>query len=81
LGEHQLLFHRSAEHHRRGQLARELREKTLNIIASQAGMREYYNSQSGEAPGSAAPIFGWSAAVFIELAIQEYLETSNKNDG
>jgi putative isomerase len=60
------------------QLARELREKTLNMIASQAGMREYYNSQSGEAPGSAAPIFGWSAAVFIELAIQEYMETSNK---
>lgn len=64
-----------------GQLARELREKTLNMIASQPGMREYYNSQSGEAPGSAAPIFGWSAAVFIELAIQEYMETSNKNDG
>lgn len=63
------------------QLARELREKTLNMIASQPGMREYYNSQSGEAPGSAAPIFGWSAAVFIELAIQEYMETSNKNDG
>lgn len=63
------------------QLARELREKTLNMIASQPGMREYYNSQSGEAPGSAAPIFGWSAAVFIELAIQECMETSNKNDG
>lgn len=55
-----------------GQLARELRGKTLNMIARQPGMREYYNSQSGEAPGSAAPIFGWSAAVFIELAIQEY---------
>jgi hypothetical protein len=63
------------------QLARELREKTLSMIASQPGMREYYNSQSGESPGSAAPIFGWSAAVFIELAIQEYMETSNKNDG
>lgn len=61
-----------------GQLAKELRGKTLDMIASQPGMREYYNSQSGEAPGSAAPIFGWSAAVFIELAIQEYMETSNK---
>lgn len=64
-----------------GQLARELRKKTLHIIASQPGMREYYNSQSGEPPKSAAPIFGWSAAVFIELAIQEYMETSNKNNG
>ncbi len=60
------------------QLAKELREKTLGIIAMQAGIHEYYNSQSGETPGSAAPIFGWSAAVFIELAIQEYMETSNK---
>lgn len=60
------------------QLARELREKTLNIIARQPGMHEYYDSQSGKAPGSAAPIFGWSAVVFIELAILEYLETSNK---
>ncbi|HRQ22462.1 MAG TPA: trehalase family glycosidase [Anaerolineales bacterium] len=63
------------------QLAKELREKTLSIIAGQADIHEYYNSQSGEVPGSAAPIFGWSAAVFIELAIQEYLEKSNKNDG
>jgi hypothetical protein len=54
------------------QLANELRGKTLNLIAGQPGIREYYNSQSGEAPGSAAPIFGWSAAVFIELAIQEH---------
>jgi hypothetical protein len=59
-------------------LAKELRDGTLNMIAGRAGMHEYYNSQSGEAPGSAAPGFGWSAAVFIELAIQEHLETSNK---
>jgi putative isomerase len=62
-----------------GQLSRELRDKTLDIIAGQAGMREYYNSQNGEPPKSAAPGFGWSAAVFIELAIQEYLETSKKS--
>jgi putative isomerase len=53
-------------------LANELRDKTLNLIAGQPGIHEYYNSQSGKAPGSAAPIFGWSAAVFIELAIQEH---------
>ena len=51
-------------------LASELRERTLNTIASQPGMREYYNSLTGEPPATAAPIFGWSAATFIDLAIQ-----------
>ncbi|MBE0671010.1 MAG: hypothetical protein IH588_10510 [Anaerolineales bacterium] len=60
------------------QLANELREKTLNLIANQPGIREYYNSQTGEPPKSAAPIFGWSAAVFIELAIQENTGNSVK---
>ena len=54
------------------QLANELRDKTLNIIANQPDIREYYNSQTGEPPSSAAPIFGWTAAVYIELAIMEY---------
>lgn len=60
------------------ELAKELRTKTLDLIASQPGIREYYNAKTGEAPDTAAPIFGWSAAVFIELAIQEYKE-SQKN--
>jgi len=57
------------------QLAKELRDKTLDLIASQPDIREYYNSQNGEAPATAAPIFGWSAAVFIDLAIKDYAET------
>lgn len=60
------------------QLAVELRDKTLHVIASQPGVREYYNSQTGEPPASAVPIFGWSAAVFIDLALQENLETHSK---
>jgi putative isomerase len=52
------------------ELANELRDKTLNLIANQPDIREYYNSQTGQSPKSAAPIFGWSAAVFIELALQ-----------
>jgi len=59
------------------ELAKELRTKTLDLIASQPGIREYYNAKTGEAPATAAPIFGWSAAVFIELAIQEYKESRN----
>lgn len=52
------------------ELAVELRDKTLNLIASQPGIREYYNSLTGEPPATAAPIFGWTAAVFIDLALQ-----------
>ncbi len=31
---------------------------------------EYYNALTGEPPDTAADIFGWTAAVFIDLAIQ-----------
>jgi len=58
--------------------ANELRDKTLSLIASQPDISEYYNSQSGETPSAAAPIFGWSAAVFIDLAIMEYATKHKK---
>jgi glycogen debranching enzyme len=51
-------------------LARELRRKTLDLIMQHNTIYEYYNSESGEAPGTAADIFGWTAAVFIDLAIK-----------
>jgi hypothetical protein len=51
-------------------LARALREKTLALIMGQPGMREYYHAQSGEPPSTAADAFGWTAAVFVDLAIQ-----------
>jgi len=53
------------------ELARELRKKTLQLIQEQGGMYEYYNARSGEPPVKAARVFGWTAAVFIDLAIQE----------
>jgi len=56
------------------ELATELRDKTLDLIASQPGIYEYYNSATGEPPASAAPAFGWTAAVFIELALQASAE-------
>ena len=62
-------------------LASELRKKTLDMIAGQPGMREYYNSQTGEPPITAAPIFGWSAATFIDLAIQANKLEEKKRDG
>jgi putative isomerase len=51
-------------------LARTLQEKTLNLIMSQPGIYEYYHAETGEPPATAAEAFGWTAAVFIDLAIQ-----------
>jgi len=51
-------------------LAHELRRRTLDLLAGQNDIYEYYNPLSGENAPRAAPIFGWSAAIFIDLAIQ-----------
>jgi hypothetical protein len=51
-------------------LANQLRDKTLKLIMNHNSIYEYYNALSGEPPDTAADIFGWTAAVFIDLAIQ-----------
>jgi glycogen debranching enzyme len=51
-------------------LARQLRERTLNLIMSHDSIFEYYNALTGVPPETAADVFGWTAAVFIDLAIQ-----------
>jgi glycogen debranching enzyme len=53
------------------ELARELRRKTLALIMQHPSIYEYYNPDTGKPPKTAANIFGWTAAVFIELALQE----------
>jgi hypothetical protein len=55
-------------------LAGELRRRTLELIASRDDIYEYYNPETGINPPGAASIFGWSSAVFIDLAIQESSE-------
>jgi glycogen debranching enzyme len=55
-------------------LARSLRQKTLDLINSHGNIYEFYNADTGEAPATAATIFGWTAAVFIDLAIQSARE-------
>jgi glycogen debranching enzyme len=52
------------------ELAGELRGRTLEMMAQQEDIHEYYHPETGENPPKAAPIFGWSAAVLIDLAIQ-----------
>lgn len=46
-----------------------LRRRTLDLIAAHPDIYEYYHPQTGQKPPHAAAIFGWSSAVFIDLAI------------
>jgi len=52
------------------ELARELRRRTLELLAGREDFFEYYNPFNGENPPKAAPIYGWSAALFIDMAIR-----------
>jgi putative isomerase len=52
------------------ELASTLRQKTLELIMEHDEIAEYYNSETGAVPENAALGFGWTAAVFIDLAIQ-----------
>lgn len=54
----------------REDLARDLRAKTLALMMRHNDIYEYYNPETGDPPPTAAHIFGWSAAVFIDLAIK-----------
>lgn len=50
--------------------ARNLRDKTLALLMHQSDIFEYYHPETGIAPPRAASVFGWSSAVFIDLAIK-----------
>jgi len=47
-----------------------LRDRTLEMLLRQNDIYEYYNPETGIAPPSAASVFGWSSAVFVDLAIK-----------
>jgi putative isomerase len=59
-------------------LARELRHTTLELLGGQPDIYEYYHPQTGENPPSAASVFGWSAAIYIDLAIQAKREAEGQ---
>jgi len=59
-------------------LAHDLRRRTLDLMTQQDDIYEYYNCKTGENPPKAAPIFGWSSALFIDLAIQAAKELEKK---
>lgn len=60
-------------------LAMELRDRTLELLMSHEDLFEYYNSETGEPPPRAARLFGWSSAVFIDLAIDASKESLPAN--
>lgn len=50
--------------------ARELREQTVALVIHGGGPHEYFNPRTGFKAERATTAFGWSAALFIDLAIQ-----------
>ncbi len=62
-------------------LARTLRDKTLNLVMAQPSIYEYYSADTGQPPTTAADTFGWTAAVFIDLAIQASREAQDETPG
>lgn len=52
------------------ELARELRDRTLDLVMQNDEIYEYYHPVRAEGPSLAAPTFGWSAALFIDLVIE-----------
>ena len=50
--------------------ARELREQTVALVIHGGGPHEYFNPHTGFKAERATTAFGWSAALFIDLAMQ-----------
>jgi glycogen debranching enzyme len=53
------------------ELARDLRRRTLEMMMGGQDIYEYYHPETGESPPKAASLFGWSSALFIDMAIRE----------
>jgi putative isomerase len=58
-------------------LARALRTRTLDLIMRHEDVYEYYHPETGDKPPKAAPLFGWTSAVFIDLAIRASQEADS----
>lgn len=49
--------------------ARDLAERTVALVLHGGGPHEYFNPHTGEKARTATTAFGWSAALFIDLAV------------
>jgi putative isomerase len=56
---------------RHAALARELAQRTIDLVMGQEDIAEYYDPQTGAIPRKAAPMYGWSAALFIDLVVRQ----------
>ena len=54
----------------RPDVAAELRRRTIELVAASPDIHEYYDPRTGAPSPKAAAVFGWSAALFIELVLQ-----------
>lgn len=61
-------------------IAADLRARTLNMIMAHDDIYEFYNPETGAPPPRASNVFGWTAAMFIDLAIQASREDRGKKD-
>jgi glycogen debranching enzyme len=50
--------------------ARELRLRSLEMMMGDKDIFEFYEPETGDGPPKAASTFGWSSALFIEMAIE-----------
>ena len=62
------------------QLADQLRDRTLEVIMAQTDMYEYYDAETGSPPSKAVHTFGWTSAIFIDLAIQASRELEKNKE-
>jgi putative isomerase len=59
----------------RADLAHELRRRTLAMVLGHEDIYEYYHPLTGACDSDAASLFGWSAALFIDLVLQAERES------
>lgn len=50
--------------------ARALEERTVALVIHGGGPHEYFNPFTGQKAGTATTAFGWSAALFVDLAVR-----------
>ncbi|MBM7503555.1 amylo-alpha-1,6-glucosidase [Agromyces aurantiacus] len=52
-----------------GERARRLAERTVELVIHAGGPHEYFEPNTGERAATATTAFGWSAALFLDLAV------------
>lgn len=51
------------------QLADRVTENVLDLVMNAGGPSEYFNPDAGQKAKTATVLFGWSSALFVEMAV------------